>query len=180
MGKVIDLDNYRNERIGKTGRVSWLKRFHFRLTAETMLADVPDEVLLQLASPGEESSTAFFELIIAVLELGPPDGFDLLTGVHKMRVVDIQLLLADQFRFEMMRRIGWLETFAGRATPICDMIRSCDDLQRRCRGQAPVVGSGHPEADTYDALADRDKHACIRRHLAQALEAYAQRLQTSP
>jgi len=180
MGKVIDLDTFRRETTGKAGFVCWQKRFGHRFTVDSTLADLPDSALLRLASPGEDSAGAFFELIIGVLNLGPPDGFSQLAGRDKMRVVDIQLLLADQVRFEMMRRIGWLERFAGQDTPLGASIQSFDELQARCREQAPVIGAAHPEADRYADLPDRDKHACIRRFLPHALAVFNQRFPPSP
>ena len=73
--------------------------------AHTRIADLPDKVILGLAQPGDASSTAFYELIMGVLDLGPAAKFFYLSNDEQMRVVDIHLLLADQVRFEMMRRI---------------------------------------------------------------------------
>ena len=76
----------------------------------------------------------------------------------------------------MMRRIGWLERFAGQETTLGRMILSFSELQARCRARAPDVGPAHPEAAGYGDLSLRDKQACIRRYLPQALAVYAQQV----
>ena len=110
MTKVVDLETYRTKAVEERGFSAWRNRFGQSYGAKTRLADLSDSTLYFLALPGEETAGAFYELIMGVLGLGEAPRFYYLSNADQMRVVDIHFFLADQVRFEMMHRLGWVSS----------------------------------------------------------------------
>ena len=175
MTKVVDLNAFREKAIEQKCFGPWQKRFGETFGAHTRIADLPDKVILGLAQPGDASSTAFYELIMGVLDLGPAAKFFYLSNDEQMRVVDIHLLLADQVRFEMMRRIGWLGEAPGAAVEVIDLVRQFETFKQALR-RPPFLNSSHPEYATYAQLAVGDKDVFIRRMLREAVEAFTRQV----
>ncbi|MDH4010686.1 MAG: hypothetical protein OEU55_08220, partial [Desulfobacterales bacterium] len=99
MTKVVDLHHYRTKVIEQRAFGPWQKRFGETYDANTCLSDLSDKTLYFLAQPGEDSSMAYYEMIMGVLDFGPATKFNYLASEQQMRVVDIHLFLADQMRF---------------------------------------------------------------------------------
>ena len=72
------------------------------------------------------NSMAYYEMIMGVLDFGPATKFNYLASEQQMRVVDIHLFLADQLRFEMMRRLTWLDTLFCQKISLVEMIQDFD------------------------------------------------------
>ena len=113
MTKVVDLQKYRIKSVEQRGFGPWQKRFGETFDSATRLEDLSDTTLYYLAQPGEPSSVAYYEVIMGVLGLGPAIKFHYLDNSAQMLVVDLHLFLADQVRFEMMRRLNWVTGFEG-------------------------------------------------------------------
>ncbi|MBR9979894.1 MAG: hypothetical protein KFF50_02595, partial [Desulfatitalea sp.] len=92
-----------------------------------------------------------------------------------LRVVDIHLFLADQVRFEMMRRIGWLARYGATQYPLFEMVRRFNEIQLACRQDPPALAPSHPDYPEYIALTHRDRDVFIRRLLPAALERFQQK-----
>jgi hypothetical protein len=176
MSKVVDLQAFREKTLEQKSFGPWQKRFGEMFAANTRIADLPGEVILCLAQPGETSSNAFYELIMGALELGPAAKFFYLANDEQMRVVDVHLLLADQVRFEMMRRLGWLSAVPGAVIPLVDVIRQFDSVKQSLRRTPPSLDESYPGYSEYLALADGDKEVFIRRMLREAIEAFKKQI----
>jgi hypothetical protein len=176
MPKVVDLNAFREKALEQKCFGPWQKRFGEAFGAHTRIADLPDKVILGLAQPGDTSSTAFYELIMGALDLGPAAKFFHLSNDEQMRVVDIHLLLADHVRFEMMRRIGWLDEAPGAAVEMIDLIRQFETFKQALR-RPPFLNSSHPEYAAYAQLADGDKDVFVRRMLREAVEAFTKQVE---
>lgn len=172
MAKIVDLEGYRARQLEQKAFGAWSRRFGETFRESTGLKDLSDKCLYALALPGEQGNTAFYELIMGVLDLGAATKFPYLDGGDKMRVVDIHLFLADQVRFEMMRRLGWLSGFATQTFSLIQMVREFDRVKTEARGQAPQLAKGHPEFQHYQGLHQREKETFIRRKLPDALETF--------
>ena len=61
--------------------------------------------------PEENSTAAYFELVMGVFNLGPAVRFYDLEKTEQIKLTDVHLFLADQVRFELMRRLGWCGRF---------------------------------------------------------------------
>ena len=176
MKKVVDLQEYRIRTIEQRCFGPWRKRFSEALDLQTRLTDLSDPTLYWLAHPGELSSVAYYEFIMGVLDLGPAAKFHYLDARDQMRVVDIHLFLADQMRFEMMCRLGWIEGFEAEKFSLFELVRDFERIAGRCRRKAPELALSHPEYTGYSTLAEGDRQVFIRRLLQPALDVFKERL----
>ena len=172
MNKVVDLQTYRLKAVEQRGFGSWQKRFTESFDSKTRVVDLSDQTLYFLAQPGEPSSVAYYEVIMGILDLGPAAKFHYLGNRDQMLVVDLHLFLADQVRFEMMRRLGWIKGFEGMKYSILELVQDLDRIKESCRVNPPVLSVTNPGYAEYSQLTLRDKEVFIRRMLKQALDAF--------
>ena len=137
MIKIVDLHHYRTKVVEQRAFGPWQKRFGESYDASTCLSDLSDKTLYFLAQPGEESSLAYYEIIMGVLDFGPATKFNYLASEQQMRVVDIHLFLADQMRFEMMRRLRWLEALPCQKFTLISMVQTYEQMRNRFKDNPP-------------------------------------------
>jgi hypothetical protein len=177
MSKIVDLHHYRIQMVEHRAFGPWQKRFGETYTVKTCLSELSDKTLYFLAQPGEQCSIAYYEAIMGVLDMGPAAKFDYLPSEEQMKVVDIHLFLADQMRFEMMRRLTWLDTLSCQKISIVEMIRNFGAVKTACRDNPPKLAPSHPGYTSYQNLAARDKEVFIRQLLREALEEFPKRFE---
>ncbi len=176
MTKVVDLHHYRTKVVEQRAFGRWQTRFGAAYDVNTCLSDLSDKTLYFLAQPGEDSSIAYYEMIMGLLDFGPATKFNYLASEQQMRVVDIHLFLADQMRFEMMRRLEWLEALPCQNFTMISMVQTYEQMRNRCKDNPPGLASSHPGSEAYQQLATRDKEVFIRQLLREALEEFQNRL----
>lgn len=176
MDKIVDLQAYRTKAVEQRGFGPWHKRFGESYGEKTRLSDLSERTLYLLALPGENNTVAFYELIMGILSLGGAPKFYYLDKGEQMIVMDIHLFLADQVRFEMMRRLGWLDTFACERYTLLEMVQAFDKVKAQCQDNPPELSKSHPGYDAYSELTGGDKEAFIRRMLRKALESFKERI----
>ena len=176
MGEVVDLKAYKTRAFEKRAFGAWRRRFGIPFDQTTGTGDFPDQVLIVLASPGEESTAAFYQLIMGIRGLGDESHFQALDTEEKMAIVDMHLFLADQVRFEMLYRLEWIQEFACREIPILDMVTSFPRYKYACRRRPPELVSHHPGYDEFQRLIPKDRSSYIRRLLPAALDAFKQKI----
>jgi hypothetical protein len=113
---------------------------------------------------------------MGILELGAAPKFHYLSNRDQLTVVDLHLFLADQVRFEMMRRLGWIQNFTGAAYSLLEMVQNFDDVRKAGRRKPPEMAASNPAFTAYAALTDGDKEVYLRRMLQEALEIFKKRL----
>ncbi len=176
MADIVHLKTYRLQQIDKKGFGPWRKRFGEPFRRDTRLEDISDSTLFRLAQPGENQALPYYEIIMGTLDWGNPVKFYYLDDAERMRVIDIHMFLADQIRFEMMKRLGWIEKFITEQVALIDYILSFDHLRAVCMNHPPLLSPAHPQFSEYSALMDTDKQIFIRRLLPRALEVFQTRL----
>ena len=176
MTKVVDLQSFREKALEQKSYGPWQKRFGESYSVHTRIADLSDKTLLSLAQPGENSSTAFYEVIMGALDLGQAPKFYYLANDEQMKVVDIHLLLADHVRFELMRRLGWLKNPPCGHYHLIDMVQQFETVKQQARQAPPELDESHPEYEAYRQLTAGDKEVFIRRMLREAIEAFKKQL----
>ena len=176
MTKVVDLHHYRTKVVEQRAFGPWQKRFGETYDAGTRLMDLSDKTLYFLAQPGEESSLAYYEMIMGVLDFGPATKFNYLASEKQMHVVDIHLFLADQMRFEMMHRLGWLEALPCQNFAMISLVQTYEQMRNRFKEKPPGLAASHPGHEAYQKLAVRDKEVFIRQMLREALEEFEKRI----
>lgn len=176
MDKIVNLQAYRTKAVVQRGFGPWHKRFGESYGEKTGLSDLSERTLYLLSLPGENSTVAFYELIMGILSLGGAPKFYHLDKGEQMMVMDIHLFLADQVRFEMMRRLGWLDSFACEGHSLLEMVQAFDKVKAQCQDKPPELAESHPDYDAYSELTSGDKQAFIRRMLRKALETFKERI----
>ena len=176
MTKVVDLHDYRTKVVEQRAFRPWQKRFGEAYDANTCLSNLSDKTLSFLAQPGEDSSIAYYEIIMGVLDLGPATKFNYLASEQQMRVVDIHLFLADQMRFEMMRRLKWLDALPCQNFSLIAMVQTYEQMRNRYQDNPPGLAPSHPGHAAYQKLVTKDKEVFIRQMLREALEEFENRL----
>ena len=176
MTKVVDLKTYRLRVEEKRSFGPWQKRFSESYNSQTRPSDISDKTLYYLSQPGENSSSAYYEIIMGILDLGPAVEFHYLDNRDQMRVVDIHLFLADQLRFEMMRRLGWIRSYGGCDYSLLEMVKEFDTIKNKCRERPPDLARSNANYSEYADLTDGDKEVFIRQMLQEALDSFKKRI----
>jgi hypothetical protein len=176
MPKIVDLHDYRTKAAEQRAFGPWQKRFGEVYDAKTRLSDLSDKTLFFLAQPGEDSSFAYYEMIMGVLDLGPATRFNYLATEQQMQVVDIHLFLADHMRFEMMCRLEWLAPHVCQNCSIIALVQDHKQMRTNCKEHPPALSPSHPGYVTYQKLIPREKEVFIRQLLREALEKFEERI----
>ena len=172
MAKIIQLDEYRMKGPMRAGAAVWRLHFSEPFAADMRLDHLSPETLCKLAEPGSTSATILYALIIGLKGYGDDIGFDELGSRAQNTVLDLHLFLSDQIRFEMMFRLGWLETFCGRRYPLAQMVLDFKSVNAYCLAHPPYLSRSHPDYAHYNALFEKDQQVFIRQKLLVALEAF--------
>lgn len=176
MTKIVNLQAYRTKTMEQRGFGPWSKRFGELYSKETRLSDLTAKTLFFLAQPGEDSAVAYYELIMGVLGLGEGLKFYYLDKKDQLTVMDIHLFLADQIRFEMMHRMGWLHSFPCDQYALLDMVQHFDQVNMACKDKHPELAATHHDFETYSKLMRGDKDIYIRKMFREALNIFKERL----
>lgn len=176
MTNVVDILAYRAKAVEQRAFGPWEKRFGESYHINTKLSDLSDTALYFLAQPGENSAVAFYELIMGILDLGPATKFNYLPNREQITVVDIHLFLADQVRFEIMRRLKWLINLPCGKYGLVEMVQGFDIVKSECKGTFPELAGSHPDYPAYAQLPHSERESFIRRMLRDALETFKDRL----
>ena len=176
MGKVVDLNTYKAHAMERKAFGPWRRRFKIPFDQSTGTPDLPDTVLMELATPGDQSTFAFYQLIMGALGMGREHNFQVLDTEEKMSIVDAHLFLADQVRFEMLHRLEWIQGFPCREVPILEMVLSFPTYKHACRHAPPELSASHPGHAEFQHLIPKDRSSYIRRLLPSALDAFKQKI----
>jgi hypothetical protein len=172
MTKIVDLQAYRSKTVEERSFGRWQKRFGEQYDRNTMLPDLSDRTLYLLALPGEKNAIPFYELIMGILNIGEPLKFYYLDKEAQMRVMDIHLYLADQVRFEMMRRLGWLSNYPCQNYRLLEMVQDFENTKAHGKNNPPELAESHPDYKAYRAVEGMDREVFIRFRFPKALLAF--------
>jgi hypothetical protein len=176
MAKIVDLTAYRAQLFNQRVFGPWKRRFNETYDDGSRLGDLSDATLLLLARPGDAGTLAFYEIIMGTLDLGTAADFYALDKQDQLRVVDTHLFLADQTRFELMHRLGWVMRFACQRHPLVALIRETERLKTESRANPPELSPSHAAYPTFRELTARDRESFVRRLLTEALESFQNRV----
>lgn len=172
MGRVLFIAECRRRIVARKGFDPWWRRFGMRFDENTSVRSLDAPVIRRLVRGNEESSSAFYELIMGIKGMGHAARFHFLDARSKMCVTDITLFLLDLVRFEAMFRLGWLEDYRYLKVPLLDLIEDFQDKFSVSRLSAPVLSSSHPMYQEYVAQFEFDRHSFIRRLIPEAVKAF--------
>ncbi len=179
VAEVIDLERFRAKVAADQGFRTWLARFKEQFGPETRLLDLSPSTLLYLAAPGEENLFVLFDLIMGVRGLGGSLRFRLddLEDAAKLKIMDTALALVDLVRFELMRRLGWVEAVPQGMVAIVQLVQQLWRRETAKPVEAPGLSPSHPDYQAYTQLNPMDRAVFIRRLIPQAVAAYRERLE---
>jgi hypothetical protein len=171
MGEVIELEQFRRKLAADQGFRSWLSRFREQFGPDTRLCDLSDVTLLFLATPGEENLYVIFDLVMGVRGWGTSARFilDNVDSRTKQRILDLSLRLLDYFRFEILGRLGWVESPPEAALPLIALLAEVDSASTTQATPAPALRPNHPAYAEYGGLIPSERHVFIRRLIPPAL-----------
>jgi hypothetical protein len=93
-----------------------------------------------------------------------------------VEALDAFLLVADQVRFELMHRLGWVEEPAGSSWPLVVLARDFRSLTGREDGGVPRLDPAYPR---YHEVTDRlrsEPQTVVRSAIPEALKAFRRRV----
>ncbi len=180
MAELIDLEKFRRRLMADKGFRTWLTRFKEQFGPDTRLSDLSPGTLLYLATPGDENLYVFFDLIMGACGLGGSARFRLddLDPATKLKIMDTAFALIDRVRFEVMRRLGWVEEVPDQDTPLIALVQAAWSREAAFAGAVPALAPHHPEYETYRKLSPIDRRVFIRRLIPRAVAEFRARVES--
>ncbi len=170
MTRVIDLEEGRLQRAAKRGYRNWISQFNEEFGLETRLSHVSFSTLAYLAQGKEKGSFYLYDLIMNLQGLGSGFEFNELHSKEKMLVIDKYLFLLDRIRFEVMKRLGWLESYPGEELSLVELIVQFEKMAPSLQAKVPVLSRDHPDHEQYMRLNTFDREAFVRKLIPKALK----------
>ena len=179
MAEVIDLERFRAKMAADQGFRTWLARFQEQFGPDTRLQDLSNSTLLYLASPGEENLYVLFDLVMGARGLGGSVRFRLddLEEASRLKIMDTAFALMDRVRFELMRRLGWVEEVPGGGDSIIRLVEQAWRRDTDFAREVPQVAGNYPDYEAYARLNPIDRVVFVRRLIPRAVQAFRERLE---
>jgi len=178
---VIELEQFRRKLAADQGFRTWLARFREEFGPQTRLRDLSDQTLLFLATPGDDHLYVIFDLVMGVRGWGTSTRFildDLPTSI-KQQILDVALRLLDFCRFEVLRRLDWVEGLPELELPLVVLVERLSTAPVGQPTPAPVLRTDHPDYPAYQQEVSSERPIFIRRLIPGALAAFRQRLEAA-
>ena len=172
MGRLLFIDECRRRILARKGFDPWGRRFGAHFDENTSVRGLDTSVIKILARGNEDSSSAFYELIMGIMGMGHVARFQFLDARAKMSVTDITIFMLDLARFEAMFRLGWLEDYQYLKLPLLDIVEGFQDKLLEARRGSPVLSRAHPLYKDYVAQFDFDRHSFVRKLIPEAIKAF--------
>ncbi len=179
VAEVIDLEGFRRKLAADQAFRTWLARFKEQFGPETRLQDLSPQTLLYLASPGEDNLYVYFDLIMGAQGLGGSVRFRLddLDYTVKLKIMDTAFALVDRVRFEVMRRLDWVDTVPGMDTPLIELLQQAWRKGSAFARELPHLSTRHPEYEGYLKLHPMDQAVFLRRLIPRAVSQFRTQLE---
>ena len=169
MGEVVDLKTYHLNQNLRRGLSAWQKHFKEPLSLETSLSDLSNETLLTLARLQGDRAQILHGLIMGFLGLGSASKFHYLDGETKLKVLDIYFFVADQIRWECMRRLGWVQGFAGEQYTLIELVVHHQDIKNKYQPKYPQLNQTHPDYEVFRKREQFEGEVVVRRLIPAAI-----------
>jgi hypothetical protein len=170
MTDIVDLQKARQDKKARRGYRNWAKRFKEDFGLSTRLSHISDKTLAFLASGKGDSSFFLYDLIMNLQGMGSGLEFNYLGTKQKMMVMDRYLFLLDRIRFEYMKRLGWLDRYAGEGFTLVELVLEFDQLAPAMQAECPVLSEDHPDYTRFREMESFEKEGFVRKLLFSALK----------
>ncbi len=170
--EVVSLEQARRDREARAAFGRWERRLGHRPKAAASLAGLPDPVLHQLAELGHQATLALYDVVLGVRGLGPGERYPDLQARTKLEALDVFLFLADQVRFEVMVRLGWLSAGPVRGQSILEMAKDYRRFQLEAGREPLRLTRAYPSYEQVERRMNLEPEAVVRSVIPQALAAF--------
>jgi hypothetical protein len=172
MAVILQLHQQRRRLTAKRGFESWTRRFLESFDDQTCLEDLSDSILRTLIQNEEGSSLLLYGLIMGLTGLGKGANFYDLESRVRLEVMDTSLFLLDQLRFEVMRRLGWVEPSPVGNVPLLDLVEHFSTVYSGVKNQTPALLRSHPQYREYQEAFEGDRAVFVRKLIPEAIQAF--------
>ncbi|MBU3914061.1 hypothetical protein KKA14_00830 [bacterium] len=172
MEKVIYLDDYKVQKTVERISRFWKGQFDEDYDARFGFSSISNKTLVSLARPEEQNTFVWYRLIMQVLGLEGSLDFSALQSLDKLLVIDIQFYLVDRVRFEMMKRLGWLEDYNGESASLIEIIGAFEHFQHEDHQHPPRLSKTHKNYKDFKPLISREKVVFVRKLFPELLPAF--------
>jgi hypothetical protein len=172
MDRVVDLQKARREAAVRRGFRNWQSRFGEEFSQGTRAKDLSDSTLVFLSRGTEETAFYLYDLIMNLLGLGSAFEIRELSAEDRMGVMDRYLFLLDRLRFELMRRLGWLDAYPGENHSLSELITHYQALAPGMQARVPDLSREHPDYPAYCSVTALEKESFIRKLIPSALDRF--------
>ena len=176
MADFIDLAEFRLRKKAHQAYCRWQRRLNYTPEPDTALENLPDRVLMILAELDQGASVALYDLVLGVRGWGAGENFYGLPPDRKMQALDAYLFLADQIRYEMMRRLGWVEGLAGEGFSLLELAEKPGEIQSRADSMVPRLTPAYHRYPELESRLGFEPLAVVRSLTPEALRAFRNRL----
>ena len=172
MATILDLQQQRRRLIAKRGFETWTRRFSDSFDEQSCVIDLSDTALRTLIQNEEGSSALLNGLIMGFLGHGKGARFFDLESRVRLEKMDISLFLLDQLRFEVMRRLDWVEPSPFCFVPLLDLVERFSTVYSGMKNQTPELLESHPRYPEYRQAFEGDRGVFVRRLIPDAIQAF--------
>ena len=162
MTEIIDLREKRAHKMAGKAFRNWRKRFGEEFGMDTRISDISMPTLAFLASGGEDATFYIYDLVMNLLSGASGLQFESLSADEKIRVTERYFFLLDQFRFECMKRIGWIRNCPGENYRIVELIGSFDTVAPGLQACTPMLSESHPRYGEFAELRAIERESFVR------------------
>ncbi len=175
MGVLVDLEERRRTKAAQQSFGRWERRVGFAPGPATRISDLPDAVLSRLAELDREATLALYDVVLGVRGWGPGERFTYLESQPKVEALDAFLFLADQVRFDLMRRLGWVQGVAAESYSLLDMAARPKDIQASFLPQVPKLTKAYHRYEDLERRLALEPAAVVRSLIPEALLVFRNR-----
>ena len=172
MGMILDLQQQRRHLLAKRGFETWTRRFSDSFDEQTCVGDLSDTALRTLIQSEEASSLLLYGLILGFTGRGKGAKFFDLESRARLEVMDTSLFLLDQLRFEVMRRLGWVDPSPFCLVPLLDLVERFSAVYSEMKNQTPGLLKSHPRYFEYQEVFEGDRAVFVRKLIPDAIQAF--------
>lgn len=171
---------FRRSQWAKRAFGRWKQRVGFEPAADDCMHDIGDNGLMVLADLDNEASLALYDLVLGVRNWGPGEKFHYLESWRKMEALDAFLFMADQVRFEIMRRLGWVVGLAGENRTLLDMAAHPAEIQAAGQLSVPQLQPDYHRYDDVEQQYGIEPATVVRSIIPEALSAFKRLVERGP
>jgi len=102
---------------------------------------------------------------------------DDLEDASRLKIMDTAFALMDRVRFELMRRLGWVEEVPGGGDSIIRLVEEAWRRDTDFAREVPRLAGNYPDYEAYVRLNPIDRVVFVRRLIPRAVQAFRERLE---